>query len=245
MSAGSKLKAMFTRLAASISRRGKSPNVQDTDGKEFDPRNFTEDAIRKEFKYTFLPEVALSNSEIFAFERPAAAQFAGLVIMMISTMGGPMAILGGGAVTGRLLQASGKALRHLREAGLANYRDLISGSETRMAHVDEWLDKNSARLTGFLEKKEQAEINYRRAKKLIDLINKSGTADFVTAADRVFLRQQGCKNLTVPVPEPFQMPNGRYLGLRHTSLEHALRKDISARAGAKGSVLRQALFLAR
>jgi len=202
--------------------------------------------LRAEFKRRYLVEFAAYANGLMERSQSQSTLFLFLFISLFVGPANPaLAMLLGGGLLARQSQVQDDVRTALSDAARQIMDELQTGEPT-LPSVERWLDGHIDALPDYLDRLDRLEDEIRREKMLIARINRAGSADAVTADDRAFLRQRGIKRLTPPLTITYPLPPRCQLGNWHFSqLDRALWRDIGRRAGARGSLWKRMLGLAK
>jgi hypothetical protein len=124
--------------------------------------------------------------------------------------------------------------------------ELQSENSAGLPQVEGWLDSHIEDLPAYLDKLDRVEDERRAAKTLIEQVNRLGSADGLSPADRTLLKRHGVRKFKPPIYAPYPLAPRCELGNWHFSqLDRALWRDISKTAGGRGRMIRRILRMAR
>jgi len=190
-------------------------------------RNDSDELIRAEFKRRYLVEFAGYVGRDRAASAGAGANFLLLAAMLGgAALAGPVAGLVGTGVALANLGAARAAGPRFVKAGLSLGERLQQG-EPEPHRLEAWLDRHMAHLPRYLDRLDREEADRRRARALIERINKGGRTDGVSAEERRFLATRGIRRLRTSIRlEPPLPPRMRLSNWHHAQLARALWFDL-------------------
>lgn len=210
-------------------------------------RNWDAQALRAEFKRRYLSEFGRYVAEDMVVNQNAAINFVTLAALMAGlSFGGPAGLVVG----------AGLAWRHMairRDFGDAVYlagkrlrRDLDAGTNIDHAGIEAWLDRHEDDLPDYLDKLDRTEGEQRAVRRLIQRVNKAGSAAGLTTPERQLLARHCYRRLTPPIQPILRLPPRTGLGTwHHGQLARALWRDVAAAAGERGRPWKRLFGLAR
>jgi hypothetical protein len=210
-------------------------------------RNWNAEAARAEFKRRFMPEFARYVAEDMVTNHNAAISFATLAAVLGGSMlGGPVAVLLGGALAARHIMIKRDMGAALIAAGRSLRRELETGGTAHLAAVETWLDGHEQDLPAYLDKLDRAEDELRTVRRIIERVNRAGSPDGLAKDERRLLARHGYRRLTPPIQTTLRLPPRTELGnWHHAQLSRSLWRDVTRTAGDRGRPLRRIFGLAR
>jgi hypothetical protein len=210
-------------------------------------RNWNADAARAEFKRRFLPEFARYIAEDMVANHNAGINFATLAAVLGGSMlGGPVAVVLGGALAVRHMMIRRDMGEALISAGRRLKRELEQGGTQHLDGIEAWLDGHEGDLPFYLDKLDRAEDELRRVRQIIARINRAGSLAGLEPAERRLLAEHGYRKLSLPIQTTLRLPPRTELGnWHHAQISRSLWRDVTRAAGDRGRPWKRIFGLAR
>lgn len=209
--------------------------------------NRNEDLLRQEFKRRYLTEFSHYVGGLMEESSGHSANFLFLFLTLaIGPLSVPVAGLLGLGVSARYAQVQKGVKVALADAADKVAAQLQSEDRAVLPHVEGWLDAHIENLPDYLDRLDRFEGERRSVKSLVEKVNRAGSADMLSKAERVLMKRHGVRKFKPPIYAGYPLAPRCQLGNWHFSqLDRALWRDISKAAGGRGRMISRIMGLAR